>query len=55
MKKNEYTAVPMKCQWFIRCMEPAITTIKHPILGNVPCCVRCIPFARRAGEQRHTA
>lgn len=29
------------CEWFALCDRPADGTVKHPILGNVPCCKRC--------------
>lgn len=55
MKKSGYTAVPMKCQWFLRCLQPATTTVKHPILGDVPCCAKCKALAKRTRDQRHIA
>jgi hypothetical protein len=36
-----------KCKWFLRCTNPATTTVPHPILGDVPCCQGCADFARR--------
>lgn len=33
------------CQWFLMCDRPAVTTVKHPVLGDVPCCQRCADFA----------
>ena len=33
------------CRWFLRCDNPATTTVPHPILGAVPCCDRCAKFA----------
>lgn len=35
-----------ECKWFLLCTNPATTTVKHPILGDVPCCERCAKFAR---------
>lgn len=29
------------CEWFAYCGLPALGTIDHPTLGNVPCCGRC--------------
>lgn len=29
------------CEWFLMCLNPAVGTVKHPILGNVPICDRC--------------
>lgn len=30
------------CQWFVRCTNPATTTIPHPAKPQgVPCCQRC--------------
>ncbi len=33
------TAVP--CLWFALCDHPAIGTVSHPIIGEVPTCQRC--------------
>lgn len=33
---------PYLCQWFLFCTRPAAGTVKHPILGQVPCCLRCV-------------
>lgn len=33
------------CQWFARCTNVAVTTVKHSVLGEVPCCQRCADFA----------
>ena len=34
------------CQWFARCDRFAVTTVQHPVLGDVPCCERCAKFAQ---------
>lgn len=38
------------CQWFLLCTRPATTTVKHPILGEVPCCAECAAFATRGDK-----
>ena len=30
-----------KCEWFALCDYPAIGTVAHPVLGDVPVCGRC--------------
>ena len=30
-----------RCQFFLLCVKPATTSVAHPILGDVPCCVSC--------------
>ena len=37
-----------RCQFFLRCENPATTTVPHPILGDVPVCERCAAW--RAGR-----
>lgn len=32
----------MRCQWFALCTNPADGVVLHPILGDVPTCVRCV-------------
>lgn len=34
------------CRWFLKCDAPAVTTVTHPTLGEVPCCARHAKFAR---------
>lgn len=34
------------CAWFALCTREAVTTVPHPVLGDVPCCQRCADFAR---------
>lgn len=29
------------CEWYALCTNPAVGTVTHPILGEVPCCERC--------------
>ena len=31
----------MQCQTFILCSNEATTTIRNPVVGDVPCCQRC--------------
>ena len=31
----------LRCKWFLKCEEPATTTVPHPILGDVPTCQQC--------------
>lgn len=33
------------CQWSDHCRTRAITYVRHPVLGHVPCCVRCAILA----------
>lgn len=35
------------CQWFARCVRAAVTSIAHPILGDVPVCAECAAFVAR--------
>lgn len=32
------------CKWFLMCTNAAVTTVWHPILGDVPICERCKAF-----------
>jgi hypothetical protein len=34
-----------ECQWFLQCHEPAVRSVKHPALGDVPCCEKHAKFA----------
>jgi hypothetical protein len=34
-----------KCRWFLNCTRDAVTSVKHPVLGDVPCCKKCAKFA----------
>lgn len=29
------------CEWYALCMNAAVGTTPHPVLGDVPICVRC--------------
>ena len=33
------------CQWFAKCGRTATNKTPHPILGEVPTCLRCHKFA----------
>lgn len=46
---NKPAAPAPTCHWFLNCTNPATTTVKHPILGDVPTCARCA--ARAAGQE----
>lgn len=35
------TTPSIVCAWFARCPLPAIGTIGHPIIGQVPVCAEC--------------
>ena len=51
MKTNKNVTEPLaKCQWFLLCARPAVTTRKHWIAGDVPCCERC---AARVDRERN--
>jgi hypothetical protein len=41
-----------KCKWFLRCTNDAVTTEKHPILGDVPICQRCKDKVERIAKGR---
>ena len=41
--KAKKIPVPL-CQWFLKCFEPAVEMVPHPVLGQVPCCARCAAF-----------
>jgi hypothetical protein len=36
-----YESETTLCQWFALCDHVAVTTMGHPILGDVPICARC--------------
>ncbi len=29
------------CEWFAHCANPADGMVTHPVLGDVPTCLRC--------------
>lgn len=29
------------CEWYAMCSNVATTTLRHPIIGDVPICQRC--------------
>ena len=32
---------PIGCLWFAKCPNAAVTSVAHPILGDVPTCQTC--------------
>jgi hypothetical protein len=44
-KEHEASRKLGRCMWFALCKNEAVTTVPHPILGDVPCCQRCADFA----------
>lgn len=36
---------PLHCHWFARCPNAAVTSVPHPVLGDVPVCQRCAVLA----------
>lgn len=40
-KRARAALKPTLCQWFLLCLNPAVTTMPHPVLGDVPICQRC--------------
>ena len=53
--KNK-TAKAAKCQWFLCCSRPAVTTRPHWIAGDVPVCERCAAIVdrnRKSAEERN--
>lgn len=41
-----------KCEWFLLCDNPAVTTQSHPVLGDVPICQRCADKYRSLASSR---
>lgn len=39
-------AVAVMCRWFAKCDQLTTVGLPHPVLGVVPCCLRC---AERVG------
>lgn len=40
---QEWTAAGSPfCAWYALCGRPAVGTMSHPILKEVPCCQRCV-------------
>ena len=33
------------CMWFAECENMAVTTRRHPVLADVPVCLRCNAFS----------
>ena len=44
-----------KCQWFLKCTRPAVTTLEHPILGAVPICQECKDKIERLSPKEEVA
>ncbi len=42
-------AAPIPCLWFAKCPNAAVTSLAHPVLGDVPVCAGCADLAERAG------
>jgi len=40
---------PGSCQFFRFCNKPAVCIIKHPVMGDVPCCELHADFAEVQG------
>lgn len=40
-----FTARGDKCRWFRNCKRTATIFVKHPVLGDIPCCEKCASFA----------
>jgi hypothetical protein len=39
------------CQWFALCTNPATVIVPHPILGDVPACIRCAELSGQTYRQ----
>lgn len=44
--------VAVQCAWFALCGRAAVTTVAHPMLGDVPCCERCVEWATRGPREQ---
>jgi hypothetical protein len=41
----------MTCRWFLMCTREAVTTLPHPVLGEVPACARCAEKVQKLMEE----
>lgn len=37
----------LMCHWFAACPNQAVQTLRHPVLGEVPICQRCLDWYNR--------